>query len=238
MADIDIMRGAAIPAGAEAGERIGAFLRAAYGWMCAGLAITATTAWFVASSPTLLRTIVRSGPLYIGLVIAQLGIVFVLSSRVQRLSASTASWLFIGYSMLTGVTLSILMLVYTGQTLTSTFVVAAGMFGTMALYGTMTRSNLAGWGQFLFMGLVGVVLASIVGIFWQSDALQFVTSFIGVIVFTGLTAYDAQRLKSMALMTSAGETGSYAIVGALSLYLDFVNLFLMLLRLQGGGRRR
>jgi len=237
MEAIDIMRGAAIPAEA-AGERIGAFLRAAYGWMCAGLAITATTAWFVASSPTLLRTIVRSGPLYIGLVIAQLGIVFVLSSRVQRLSASTASWLFIGYSMLTGVTLSILMLVYTGQTLTSTFIVAAGMFGTMALYGTMTRSNLAGWGQFLFMGLVGVVLASIVGIFWQSDALQFVTSFIGVIVFTGLAAYDAQRLKSMALMTSAGETGSYAIVGALSLYLDFVNLFLMLLRLQGGGRRR
>src|SRR4051794_26281852 len=174
MADIDIMRGAAIP-GVAAGERVAAFLRAAYGWMCAGLAITATTAWFVASSPTLLRTIVRSGPLYIGLVIAQLGIVFVLSSRVQRLSASTASWLFIGYSMLTGVTLSILMLVYTGQTLTSTFVVAAGMFGTMALYGTVTRSNLAGWGQFLFMGLVGVVLASIVGIFWQSDALQFVT---------------------------------------------------------------
>jgi uncharacterized protein len=238
MADIDMMRGAAIPADAAVGERVAAFLRAAYGWMCAGLAITATTAWFVASSPALLRTIVRSGPLYIGLVIAQLGIVFILSSRVQRLSASTASWMFIGYSMLTGVTLSILMLVYTGQTLTSTFVVAAGMFGAMALYGTMTRSNLAGWGQFLFMGLIGVVLASIVGIFWQSDALQFVTSFIGVIVFTGLAAYDAQRLKSMALMTSAGETGSYAIVGALSLYLDFVNLFLMLLRLQGGGRRR
>ena len=237
MADIDITHGAAIPA-AAAGERVAAFLRAAYGWMCAGLAITATTAWFVASSPTLLRTIARSGPLYFGLIIAQLGIVFVLSSRVQRLSAATASWLFIGYSMLTGVTLSFMMLVYTGQTLTSTFVVAAGMFGTMALYGTVTRSNLAGWGQFLFMGLVGVVLASIVGIFWQSDALQFVTSFIGVIVFTGLAAYDAQRLKSMALMTSAGETGSYAIVGALSLYLDFVNLFLMLLRLQGGGRRR
>jgi len=98
--------------------------------------------------------------------------------------------------------------------------------------------TLAGWGQFLFMGLIGVVLASVVGIFWSNDGLQFVTSFIGVIVFTGLAAYDAQRLKSMALMTSAGESGSYAIVGALALYLDFVNLFLMLLRLQGGGRRR
>jgi FtsH-binding integral membrane protein len=236
MADFEITHGSAIPA-TEAGERIAAFLRAAYGWMCAGLAITAATAWFVASSPTLLRTIVRS-PLYIVLIIAQLGIVFVLSARVQRLSASMASGLFIGYSVLTGVTLSVIMLMYTGQALTSTFVVAAGMFGAMAAYGTLTRSNLAGWGQFLFMGLIGVVLASIVGIFWQNDALQFVTSFIGVIVFTGLAAYDAQRLKAMALMTSAGSTGSYAIVGALSLYLDFVNLFLMLLRLQGGGRRR
>jgi FtsH-binding integral membrane protein len=238
MADIDIMRGAAIPADAAASERISAFLRAAYGWMCAGLAITATTAWFVASSPILMRTIVRSGPLYLALVIAQLGIVFFLSARVQRLSASTASWLFIGYSMLTGVTLSIMMLVYTGETLTSTFVIAAGMFGAMAAYGTVARRSLAGWGQFLFMGLIGVVLASVVGLFWHNDGLQFVISFIGVIVFTGLAAYDAQRLKSMALMTSAGETGSYAIVGALALYLDFVNLFLMLLRLQGGGRRR
>jgi FtsH-binding integral membrane protein len=238
MADVDITHGTAIPSTAVSGERIAAFLRAAYGWMCAGLAITAVTAWFVASSPSLLRTIARSGPLYLVLVIAQLGIVFVLSSRVQRLSASTASWLFIGYSMLTGVTLSFMMLVYTGETLTSTFVVAAGMFGAMALYGTVARRSLAGWGQFLFMGLIGVVLASIVGLFWQNDGFQFVISFIGVIVFTGLAAYDAQRLKSMALMTSAGETGSYAIVGALALYLDFVNLFLMLLRLQGGGRRR
>jgi FtsH-binding integral membrane protein len=238
MADFDMTHGAAIPATAETSERITAFLRAAYGWMCAGLGITAATAWLVSSSPSLLQTIARSGPLYLVLIVAQLGIVFVLSSRVQRLSASTASWLFIGYSILTGVTLSFLMLVYTGQTLTSTFIVASGMFGAMAVYGTVTRTSLAGWGQFLFMGLIGVVLASIVGIFWQSDALQFVTSFIGVIVFTGLAAYDAQRLKAMALMTSAGTTGSYAIVGALSLYLDFVNLFLMLLRLQGGGRRR
>ena len=238
MADIDIMHGTAIPATGASADRIAAFLRAAYGWMCAGLAITAATAWFVALSPSLLRTIARSGPLYLVLVVAQLGIVYVLSSRVQRLSASTASWLFIGYSVLTGVTLSFMMLVYTGETLTSTFVVAAGMFGTMAVYGTVARRSLAGWGQFLFMGLVGVVLASIVGLFWQNDGLQFVISFVGVIVFTGLAAYDAQRLKSMALMTSAGETGSYAIVGALALYLDFVNLFLMLLRLQGGGRRR
>jgi FtsH-binding integral membrane protein len=238
MADIDITHGTTVEATGANAERITAFLRAAYGWMCAGLAITAVTAGLVASSPSLLLTVARNGPLYFGLVIAQLGIVFVLSSRVQRLSAFTASWLFIGYSMLTGVTLSILMVIYTGETLTSTFVVAAGMFGAMAVYGTVTQRSLAGWGQFLFMGLIGVVLASIVGIFWHNDGLQFVISFIGVIVFTGLAAYDAQRLKAMALMTSAGSTGSYAIVGALALYLDFVNLFLMLLRLQGGGRRR
>jgi FtsH-binding integral membrane protein len=237
MADYEITHGTAIPDTTATAERIAAFLRAAYGWMCAGLAITAGTAWFVASSPTLLATIARSGPLYIGLVIAQLGIVFYLSARVQRLSPSTASLLFVGYSALTGVTLSFITLLYTGEALASTFVVASGMFGSMALYGTVTRRSLAGWGQFLFMGLIGVVIASVVGMFWQHDGFQFVTSFIGVIVFTGLAAYDAQRLKSMALMTSAGSTGSYAIVGALTLYLDFVNLFLMLLRFSSGRRR-
>ncbi len=238
MANFDIAQGSTLPGTAADADRVVSFLRAAYGWMCAGLAITAVTAGFVASSPSLLRLIAQNQLLYLGLFAAQLGIVFYLSSRVQSLSASTASMLFIGYSVLTGVTLSFVMLVYTGQTLTSTFVVTAGMFGSMALYGTVAKRSLAGWGQFLFMGLIGVVIASIVGIFWHSDGLQFVISFIGVIVFTGLAAYDAQRLKSMALMTSSGEIGSYAIVGALALYLDFVNLFLMLLRLQGGGRRR
>ena len=103
--------------------------------------------------------------------------------------------------------------------------------------GTVTRKNLLGWGQFLFMGLIGVVLASVVGIFWQNDALQFATAFVGVVVFTGLTAYDAQRLKAMALAMPEGRAGSYAIVGALALYLDFIHLFLMLLRLFGGRRR-
>jgi uncharacterized protein len=238
MANFDIAQSGALPGTTAAADRIGAFLRAAYGWMCFGLAMTAATAWFVASSPSLLRVIAQNQLIYFGLFAAQLGIVYYLSSRVQRLSESAASLLFIVYSVLTGVTLSFVMLVYTGQTLTSTFVVTAGMFGSMALYGTVAKRSLAGWGQFLFMGLIGVVIASIVGLFWHSDGLQFVISFIGVIVFTGLAAYDAQRLKAMALMTSSGEVGSYAIVGALALYLDFVNLFLMLLRLQGGGRRR
>lgn len=220
-----------------AAERIGAFLRAVYGWMCVGLGITALTATVVASSPTVVLAIARNSWLFWGLFIAQLGIVLVLSGRVDKLASSTASALFIGYSVLTGVTLSFILLIYTGQSIASTFVVTAGMFGGLAAFGTLTRRSLAGWGQFLFMGLIGVVLASVVGVFWQNDGLQFVTAFIGVIVFTGLAAYDAQRLKAMALAMPEGQTGSYAIVGALALYLDFVNLFLMLLRLFGGRRR-
>jgi len=218
-------------------ERIGAFLRSVYGWMCLGLAITALTAGIVASSPSVVIAIARNSVLFWGLAIAQLGIVLVLSGRVQTLAASTAAALFVVYSMLTGVTLSFILFLYTGESIASTFVVTAGMFGALAAFGTVTRRSLAGWGQFLFMGLIGVVLASIVGLFWQNDGFQFVTAFIGVIVFTGLAAYDAQRLKAMALATPDGQAGSYAIVGALALYLDFVNLFLFLLRLFGGRRR-
>jgi uncharacterized protein len=217
-------------------ERVGAFLRSVYGWMCAGLAITALVAVFVASSPSLVQAIATSRLVFWGLVIAQLGIVFVLSARVDRLAPATASLLFIAYSVLTGVTLSFVLLAFTGESVATTFLVCAGMFGAMALYGTFTSRSLAGFGQFLFMGLIGVVLASIVGMFWHNDGLQFVISFIGVIVFTGLAAYDAQRLKAMALAMPAGQTGSYAVVGALSLYLDFINLFLFLLRFLGGRR--
>jgi uncharacterized protein len=140
------------------------------------------------------------------------------------------------YSALTGVTISFVLLAYTGESVANTFIVTAGMFGGLAAYGTLTRRSLAGMGSFLFMGLIGVVLASVVGIFWHSDALQFVISFIGVIVFSGLAAYDAQRLKAMALTTPTGQTEAYAIVGALALYLDFINLFLFLLRFLGSRR--
>src|SRR4051812_39521146 len=221
----------------SAEERISTFLRSVYGWMCAGLAITAVVAFFIASTPGLAFTLVRTPFLMMGLVIAQLGLVFALSMRVQKMASGTASALFILYSALTGVTMSLILLAYTASSVASTFAIAAGMFGSMALYGTVTSRSLAGWGQFLFMGLIGVVIASIVGIFWQNDGFQFVLGFIGVIVFTGLAAYDAQRLKSMALSLPSGGTGAYAVVGALTLYLDFVNLFLMLLRLTGDRRR-
>ncbi len=133
-------------------------------------------------------------------------------------------------------TLSVLVLAYTGTSIATTFVVTAGMFGALALYGTTTSRSLAGAGQFLFMGLIGLVLASIVGMFWQNSALQFLISVVGVIVFTGLTAWDAQRLKQMAVTVPESQLGSYAILGALALYLDFINLFIFLLRFMGGRR--
>lgn len=217
-------------------ERVTLFLRAVYGWMTAGLFITAVVAYVIAQSPGIAFAIARNPLSRWGLLLAQLGLVIYLSARVDRIAANTAALLFIVYSALTGVTFSFILLAYTGESIASTFLVCGGMFGALAFYGTTTSRSLAGWGQFLFMGLVGVVLASFVGIFWQNDMFQFVLGFIGVIVFTGLTAYDAQRLKHMALAMPSGQTGSYAIVGALALYLDFINLFLMLLRFMGSRR--
>jgi uncharacterized protein len=225
----------AIPRAREA-EIVAAFLRGVYGWMCGGLAITAATAWLVAGSPAIVTAIVTNQFLFWGLALAQLGIVFTLSARVDRMAGSTASALFIVYSALTGVTLSFVLLLYTGQSVATTFVVAGGMFGALALYGTVTRRNLSGFGQFLFMGVIGLLLASVVGMFWHNDGLQFMISLVGVLVFAGLTVYDAQRLKDMALVTNIGSTSASTIVGALALYLDFINLFLFLLRFMGNRR--
>jgi uncharacterized protein len=218
-------------------ERVTAFLRAVYGWMCAGLAITAGTAWFAASSPAVMNAIIRNRAVFWILALAQLGIVIVLSARVDKLSSSAASALFVTYSALTGVTMSFVLLAYTGESVASTFLITATMFGALALYGTFTRRSLAGVGQFMFMGLIGLLIASLVGFFWQNDGLQFMISLVGVIVFTGLTAWDAQRLKNMALAVEGGVATQYAVVGALALYLDFINLFLFLLRFLGGRRR-
>jgi FtsH-binding integral membrane protein len=236
MAHDDLVQSAPFT-GVSVDERVTAFLRAVYGWMCAGLAITAGTAWSVASSPSLVKTIATNAAVFWILVIAQLGIVLLLSARVQKLSASAASGLFIAYSALTGVTLSFVLLAYTGESVASTFLITAATFGSLALYGTFTRRSLAGMGQFMFMGLIGLLIASFVGLFWPNDGLQFMISLVGVIVFTGLTAWDAQRLKSMALAVEGSHATQYAVVGALALYLDFINLFLFLLRFLGGRRR-
>ena len=223
-------------AAAVTAERVTAFLRAVYGWMFVGLGITAAVALSVASSPALLQAIFANRFLFFGMIIAELGLVFFLSARVQKIAPATASALFLVYSALNGATLSFIFLAYSGASIASTFVVTAGMFGALALYGSTTKRSLAGVGHFVGMGLIGLVLAMAVGFFWHSSALQFVISVVGVIVFTGLTAWDAQRLKVMAAALPEGQTGSYAVVGALSLYLDFINLFLFLLRIMGGRR--
>jgi FtsH-binding integral membrane protein len=225
-----------IPSAIGADARVSAFLRSVYGWMFFGLAVTAVVATFVASSPAMVNALVANRLLFFGLIAAELGLVFYLSARVGSMAPSTAAGLFIVYSGLNGVTLSLILLAYTGASVANAFFVTAGMFGAMAFYGTTTKTSLAGWGSFLFMGLIGVVLASIVGIFWQNDTMQFVISIVGVIVFTGLTAYDSQRLKAMALALPDGQLASYAVSGALSLYLNFINLFLSLLRLMGNRR--
>jgi FtsH-binding integral membrane protein len=204
--------------------------------MAIGLGLTAMVAFAVAGSPDLLRVLVGNRLVFFGLVIAELGLVFYLSARADRLAPGSAAGLFALYSALNGVTLSAILLVYTGESVTMTFVVTAGMFGALALFGSTTKRSLAGAGQFFMMGLVGLILASIIGMFWHNDALQFLISIVGVIVFTGLTAWDAQRLKQMALALPQGQVGSYAVVGALSLYLNFINLFLMLLRFTGSRR--
>jgi FtsH-binding integral membrane protein len=224
------------PTGALTAERVTTFLRKVYGWMFIGLAVTAGVALAVAGSPTLVQAIFQNRILFFALVIGQLGLVFYLSARVQKLAPNTAAALFLVYSALNGVIFASIFLLYTGTSIATTFFVTAGMFGALALYGSTTKRSLAGVGQFAFMGLIGVILASLVGMFWHSAGLQFGISIVGVIVFTALTAWDAQRLKAMADAVPEGRAGSFAVVGALSLYLNVINLFLFMLRFMGGRR--
>ena len=217
-------------------ERVTSFLAKVYLWMFAGLLVTAGTAFVVASSPALVQTFILNRMLFWVLAFGQIGLVFYLSARVSTMAPTTAAALFLLYSALVGVTTSIILFIYTASSIASTFMITAGMFGAMAVFGTVTKRSLAGVGQFMFMGLIGLIIALVVNIFVASSALSFVISIVGVIVFTGLTAWDAQRLKHMAAVLPEGQVNSYAVVGALSLYLDFINLFFMLLRL-GGGRR-
>jgi FtsH-binding integral membrane protein len=211
------------------------FLAAVYRWMAAGLLVTAGVSFAVAGSEAALQFIFGGRAVLAVLLIAELGLVVALSALVNRLSAPVAGLLFLTYSALNGVTLAAIFLVYTGASIANAFVVAAGAFLAMSVYGTVTRRDLSGWSSFLFMGLIGVVLAGVVNIFLRSEAVSFVASCAAVIVFTGLTAYDTQKLRALA-RAGGGEIAAAPVNGALALYLDFVNLFLALLRLFG--RRR
>jgi FtsH-binding integral membrane protein len=209
-------------------------IRQVYAWMGAGLTLTALLAVMTVSSPSMLQLVIGNRLVFFGLIIGELALVVVLSAAINRLSAAMAILLFITYASLNGVTLSVIFLAYTAESIASTFLITGGMFGAMSAYGYLTRRDLTSWGSFLFMGLIGIAIASLVNIFFVGSILYWVTTYCGIIVFTGLTAYDTQKIKAFTLR---GEGGTKpAVLGALTLYLDFINLFLMLLRIFG--RRR
>ena len=214
------------------------FIRRVYNWMGIGLATTAIVAMFTASSPTLINLIFGTPMVFFILIIGQLGLVIALSAAINRLQASTASLMFFLYSALTGLTLSAIFLAYTQASIASTFFITAGTFAAMSIYGYTTKRDLTSWGSFLFMGLIGIILASVVNMFMRSEAIYWVVTYGGILVFVGLTAYDSQKIKQMAAQGfgDAEMERKGAVIGALRLYLDFINLFLLLLRLFG--RRR
>jgi len=209
------------------------FIRRVYNWMALGLAVTAITALFVLNSGliySLLNPIVM-----LLLVVAELGIVVALSAAIGRIQSSTALFMFFAYSFLNGLTLSTIFLVYTKASIANTFFVTAGTFAAMSIYGYTTRRDLTSMGSFLMMGLIGIIIASFVNLLFRSPAIYWLITYGGIAIFVGLTAYDAQAIKQMAYAGFAGseEERKGAIIGALRLYLDFINLFLLLLRIFG-----
>jgi uncharacterized protein len=214
------------------------FMVRVYNWMTAGLAITGFMAFYISSSETMMNIIFGNAIIPIVLIVAQIGLVFWLASRVMQMSVSQATGVFMLYAGLTGVTFSAIFMTYTASSITSTFMVTAGTFGAMSLYGYTTKKDLTSWGSFLFMGLIGIIIASVVNIFMQSSMMHMIITYAGVLIFVGLTAYDTQKIKEMNILGNEGtdEDTKEAIRGALTLYLDFINLFLMLLRLMGDRR--
>ena len=204
-----------------------------YNYMASGVLLTGVIAMVVAQSPTMLNAIFAT-PLYWVVLLAPLGIVFLVGARLHKMSATAVQASFWAFATLMGLSLASIFIVYTGTSIARVFFISAGAFGALSLYGYTTKKDLSGWGTFLFMGLIGIIIASIVNFFLASSALHFAISIIGVLVFAGLTAYDTQKIKEAYFEgDSAGTASKKAVWGALMLYLDFINLFLMLLRLFG-----
>jgi FtsH-binding integral membrane protein len=216
---------------------VSAFVRSVYNWMAAGLALTGLVAYFVAASPELFN-IARKG--FFLFAIAEIGLVFYLSARIGKMQSGTATGMFLLYAFLNGITMSIIFILYTKSLIASTFFICALSFIALSIFGWATKKDLSGLGSFMFMGLIGIIIASVVNIFVQSSGLQMIISYIGVLVFAGLTAYDTQAIKHMALSQPAGLDGGVvrkgAIIGALKLYLDFILMFQYLLFIFGGSR--
>ena len=206
-----------------------------YGWMCLALFITGLVAMYTAGSETLVGIILGNRFVFLGLIIVEFIAVASLAGLVHRISATTAMLIFVGYSVLNGLTLSIIFFVFTTESIASTFYITGGTFGIMSFYGYTTKSDLSKWGNLLFMGLAGLIIASIANFFMRSPMLYWITTYIGVLIFVGLTAYDTQKIKNTNIIGNEGteEDSKEAIMGALTLYLDFINLFLFLLRIFG-----
>lgn len=213
-----------------------ALMRKVYVWMTLALVLTGITAYGVASSPSLMMTIIQTPAIMWGLIIAELAIVIAISAAINRLSLTTATLLFVLYSVLNGATFSLIFAVYTMSSIANVFFITAGTFGVMAAYGYFTKRDLSSWGKLLLMALIGLIIATLVNVFLvKSSGFDLILSYAGVLVFVGLTAYDTQKIKQMlAMQTDMGEGAQkVALLGALSLYLDFINLFLYLLRIFG-----
>ena len=208
-----------------------AFLTQAFVWMFAGLLVTAGVAYVVQTSPSLLAF--AQGSFFL-LFFAQLAIVVVISAAINRLSATAALGLFFVYAASLGITIGLIVSAYTTGSVVTAFLSASAMFGAAAIYGHVTKRSLAALGGILFMGLIGLLVAMVLNIFLRSDAITFVISIVGVLLFTALTAYDVQRIQSGDLAAQTGSMEKAAVIGALHLYLDFINLFLFMLRLMGG----
>jgi FtsH-binding integral membrane protein len=216
--------------------RVRAFIRSVYAWMFGGLLLTAFTSLWVVSSTSMQQLIFGNRAMIWVLFLAELGLVFAISAGIRRFSPATSASMFLVYSVLNGLTLSVIFFVYTGGSIVRAFAVAAGMFGATSVYGMVTKRDLTKMGSFMMMGLFGIIICMVVNIFLHSTGLEFAVSILGVLIFTGLTAWDTQKLKAFA--TAGGPMQeNLAINGALMLYLDFINLFLFLLRLFGDRRR-
>jgi hypothetical protein len=218
-------------------EAANALFRKVYQWMAVGLILTAVAAYMVASSQALLRFFYSSSVPLAVVAIAEVGLVLGLSMGINRISAGTAAMFFVLYSVLNGILCSSVLLVYTQESVYTAFLSTAGMFGVMSIYGVYTRRDLSSFGSFLTMGLFGLIIAMVVNLFMGSSRLEFVISALGILIFLGLTAWDTWKIRQMASMLEGGEDGvparKAAVIGALSLYLDFVNIFLHLLRFMG-----
>lgn len=208
-------------------------VRSVYIWMCTALLLTGATASLVAGSPRLLEIVFSNSIFFWGLLIAQFGLVWAISAKVTSFSLPTLSGLFMLYSVLTGVTFSIYFLAFTAESIASTFFITAGTFAVMSLYGFLTKTDLTKLGNLCLMALFGLIIASVVNIFLKSETMYWIVSYVGVLIFIGLIAYDTQKIKALAYTQENEHTQKLAICGALALYLDFINLFIMLLRIFG-----